>query len=1346
MEGMYEASASCAGLPHRFCLSWQPTKNQPLHMRLNFLSNIPISAGALLLAIYGATPARADYSSTVLGQNPVGYWRLNETTLPLPGPLLATNIGSAGSRGNGAYIAANRGVFPGAIVSDPSNASVGFDGLVSSNRVRIPFQPEWNPSGPLTVEFWAKPAQTAALESPASSVEFISSPATQRNGWLFYQGNSTLADGNGFLFRQYNNSGLASQSGASVNLALDTNQWYHVVGVFDGTNISTYVNGALGATAVFTSTPRPNTNILIPLTFGARADGAAGYFTYSGQIDEAAVYDAALSPGRILAHYQAGTNAAPATPYSQVILADAPAGYWRFNEPTDPPASNLGTFGSAANASYVFDAKPGAAGPRSPTYPGFDSANKAVSLDGGGGYVSVPALNLDTNTVTITGWMNASGSQDPGAGIILSRSGSTVAGITMDIGGGLALSYNWNDDPSTYNWASGVSLADSDWTYVALVIAPDHAALYSAAGTNVASWTTATNFAAHVNQAFEGPTFFGADFQTATNLFFRGSIDEVAIFNRSLNEGELYSAYGAAVGAVGPQIFSDVSAPVSQPYLGDTLNLVIDAGGTPSLSYTWRKNGSAITGANTSSFVINNLKSTDSATYDVVVTNTFGKVTSSGALISVQTPTAPVVTQGPVGRTLYPGGFLDLTVEATGGQLQYQWQLAGTNIPGAIASSYIVQSVTAADAGIYKVTITNSIGNAAGGPVTVNVVAPAANSYESVVIADSPEAWWRLDEPVGSTTMVDSMGRHDGTYVGSGVTLGAPGVIANGTPDSAATFDGTSYGDVPYSSKLNSSEFTIEAWAFITDDTATRSVVSTYDTSSHKGIFFKANPDGTWESDVGLNDNFVWYFAPMGQISSGHWAHLAATFSASAGQINYLNGQEISGPFNDFVRNGKFDFLIGGVGTNFQGIARWKGTLDEVAVYTHALTADRIQKHYVQALYGSNTKPIFLAQPQPVTIAQGDPASFTAQVEGSIPLSFQWLKNGAAILNATNLTLPFGAAAFSDTATYQLMAVNPAGTNSSTAVTLTVLPPIRFANATNGLFLHLKFDGDYSDSSGRGNNGTAVGAPSFVTGQVGKALHYSTSTDTGASGGTVTNADYVSLGNPPDLQFGATTSFTVAFWIRLPNGYLDGDLPFLGSAINSANNQGFTFCPSYQLGGWQWDIEQITASTTNNVDVNGPDNSINDGVFHHFAVTFDRDAAVALTYLDGTQVQSTSIASVGAFDSPNSITIGQDPTGMYPEPGSADMDDLGVWRRALSPLEIYEIFYSGSHFGAALDTYGPLSLSVGLSATSPVITWQVGKLYQADSPLGPWTLVPNANPPTYQLSPVTGAKFFRVGQ
>src|SRR6185437_3606813 len=145
--------------------------------------------------------------------------------------------------------------------------------------------------------------------------------------------------------------------------------------------------------------------------------------------------------------------------------------------------------------------------------------------------------------------------------------------------------------------------------------------------------------------------------------------------------------------------------------------------------------------------------------------------------------------QGPSGRTLYQGGLLDLSVIASGGQLHYQWQKDGTSISGATSSAYVVTSVSGSDSGVYKVTVTNSIGSGSAGPVTIKVIVPGTNTFEAAIVADAPEAWWRLDEPAGTTVMADAMGRHDGTYVGAGVTLGVPGAVVNGATNTAMSLD-----------------------------------------------------------------------------------------------------------------------------------------------------------------------------------------------------------------------------------------------------------------------------------------------------------------------------------------------------------------------------------------------------------------------------------------------------------------------------------------------------------------------------------------------------------------------------
>lgn len=1307
---------------------------------------IPLNqlAGAMLALASAALSAYADYPATVLSQGPLGYWRLGETTQPSQPPFIAANLGTAGANGNGEYRDVVRGIAPGALVAEPANAAAKFLGAVDGNRVRIPYQPQWNPTGPYSVEFWAKPGQTAALQCPAASVEFIAGPPTQRNGWLFYQGDSALATGNGWVFRQYNSSSLTAQTGAAVNMALNTDQWYHVVGVFDGSTIKVYVNGALGASTAFTTTARANTNSAIPLTFGARADGVSGYFTYQGSIDEPAVYNVALSEAQIVAHYQAGTNAAPATPYRQVVLADNPSGYWRLDEAGDPAAANLGSAGASANGSYIYKTQAGAAGPSQSAFPGFEAANLAAGFDGTGGHVSLPALNVNTNTLTMTAWVKANGSQNAATGLILSRTSGTVSGLTMDgAHDGLGLGYNWNDDADAYNFSPSTagsgfpSLPDGQWAFVALVVQPSEAAIYIGPGTDATSFAGATNQITHPPQPFEGPTLVGEDVGFSPSRAFNGSIDEVAIFNRALGAGEVFSQYAAALGNVAPKLFGDIGSGAAL-YTGDRLALTVDVGGTPPLSYQWRKGGAPINGATSSALVIPGVATGDAGDYSVVVTNPYGSLTSGSATVTVATPTAPQITANNLlGRTLYKGGTLNLSVTATGGQLAYEWTKDGTILAGATTSAYRVPSVTAANSGVYAVTVRNSAGTASAGPATIAVVEPAADSFEGMIVADGAQAWYRLNETSG-TVLFDALGHHDGYYnnaSGSAITLGVSGVVKDGN-DKAVSFDGSEgYGVVPYSPDLNGASLTIECWAKTKVLNGTICPVSSR--FGTKGCWFYTYPAGKWSGGVSQSGNN--YYVPSttasSTILSDQWTHLVLTYSSATSLRLYINGEWDGQGYVDFDRNSVGPLLIGARGNTAATPADqyFQGEVDEVAVYTTALTPEKIAAHYQAGLYGKNSLPVFKVQPKAATVVAGDPVSFTPQVGGTTPITLQWTKDGAPIPGATNATYSIAAAAYTSAGGYKLVASNPVGVTESTLVTLTVLPVPTFANATNGLVLHLRFDTDYSDSSGRGNNGTAHGEPTIVAGKVGAgALHYSTDKDNSAF-------NYVSLDMPEDLNFGANTSFSVSYWIRLPKNYLGGDLPFLCSAINSYGNKGFTFAPSYQEGGWSWSLKDDTTS----YGLYGAENSINDGAWHNLIHTFDRQDGWGITYLDGIKVDETSIDGLGDIDTGNAVNIGQDPGGEYPESGSADLDDLGIWRRVLSSYEAAAIYRTGA-VGTSFDTYGPVSVSLNAIGGKMAIDWQAGTLLQAPSLDGPWTPVPGATAPRYTVTPGTGNVFFRV--
>lgn len=1310
-----------------------------------------ILAGLTTIACCTLPVAGADYPSTVLSQSPVGYWRLNETIAPSPIPA-APNLGSVGAAGDGAYLGGILRGLPGALPGDASDKAI--QNSDTAARVQIPYRPEWNVNGPFSVEFWAKPGQTATSVSPGASTTFTS---TTRSGWLFYQGDSGLANGNGWYFRLYRGAtatGTANRS-VFVNLAIDTNKWYHVVGVYDGTNLNLYVNGALATAPVaLADTYRFVTDTNATMAFGNRSQGAAvtgGWFPYGGKVDEPAFYTSALSAAKILAHYQAGTNALANT-YQATVLADGPAGYWRLDAPGDPAAVNAGSLGAVGDGTYVYGATPVEPGPAPSAYPGFAVGNTGVNIPTNNpGYVQLPPLNLNTNTVTITAWVKAKGQQQSYCGLVYCDQdtvGGTISGLNIGPAGGLELGYTWNNALATYDWASGLLLPDNQWAFTALIVRPDSATLCLHDGV---SFQTKQNVFANPVQTFSVSTRLGSDGAYFPDEIFNGGIDEVAVFKRALSLGEVYSQYAAAVGGLPPQFFTDLIAPADPIYAGDTLTLSVDAGGTPVLNYQWQLEGTNLPGATAS--VLSKVVSTkDSGNYTVVVGNAHGTNTSAQANILVNPAFQPVLNSQAESRTVYVNGAINLWIDVSGGGLKYRWIKDSTNYPSATSSNLVLTASTNT-AGTYLVIATNSLGGVTSAPIVITVVVPPSGSYAAVVAADAPTSWWRLNEAPDSPTFVDAMGRHDGSWVNP-PKLGAPGMI-KGSSDTAASFDLASkqYGEVPYATDLNSGTFTLEAWVKTTDDSSRLCPVGSWRSlpvANRGGYMFIKDDDNTWKFAFSRGNNFGFtYLTPPGQYTAGAWQHLAVTVSP-AGIIYYVNGVG-TGTFSGtgWIWNDSQPFRIG---ANVPGSALYDnyfgGTIDEVAYYPRVLASSNILAHYTAALYGTDSPPIITTQPRPQGVTAGSTVTFTARAEGSTPISLRWLKDSTPLADQTNATLTLTGVYYTDAGNYQLRATNSVGATNSVAAALTVSPPNpTFANLTNGLVLHLKFDGTYGDSSGRSNDGTPTGSnsvPSFVAGKLGSAVHYQTLTDYGVPvndlpTGTVvsvTNNSYVTLGVRPDLQFSSNVNFTVAYWVRLPAGSMSGDLPFICNDTNSLGNPGYTFAPGYTNGTF--------AASFGALRIAGP--SINDGNWHSLVHAVDRTGN-AVTYLDGVNVNETYAGSVGNLDTGLPTNLGQDGVGLYPEQGSADLDDVGMWRRALTAYEAQSIYSVAQNYGKSFDTYGPVSLTINKVGASLELIWQAGTLLESDTvskPMNQWTPVSGATAPYYKVTPAAAMKFYRV--
>jgi beta-galactosidase len=169
----------------------------------------------------------------------------------------------------------------------------------------------------------------------------------------------------------------------------------------------------------------------------------------------------------------------------------------------------------------------------------------ALEFDGSDDYVSVPPLGLNSNTVTMTAWIKRNGTQaESFTGIVFSRDGSTTAGLGFGSGPGWSvnheLAYNWNDSSAAWGWHSGLFVPDNQWVFISLVVEPTQATLYMNENGTLPS---ATNTIVHVIEEFDGVTRIGHDVHS-DGRYFRGTIDDVRIYNRALSPAEIEQLFG----------------------------------------------------------------------------------------------------------------------------------------------------------------------------------------------------------------------------------------------------------------------------------------------------------------------------------------------------------------------------------------------------------------------------------------------------------------------------------------------------------------------------------------------------------------------------------------------------------------------------------------------------------------------------------------------------------------------------------------------------------------------------------------------------------------------------------
>ncbi len=246
-------------------------------------------------------------------------------TLPPPCDPAPTGLVSwwAGEGNANDSVGTNDGMLQGGVSFSGGEAgqAFSFDGV--SGTVVVPDSSSLRLTNQLTIEAWIKPLTTNGGQSIVAKV-------------------SSTTGLNGYQFDLYNNelTGAFSVSGGSwpsyyvqtpIPIVLGT--WNHVAWTYDQSAMKLYFNG------------QPiSTNVIGPQTIATsstplRISGADTQTYFDGEVDEASVYNTALSAAQILAIYSAGSAGKCPVPVAPVI--------------TNQPANEAVVLGNTASFSVA---------------------------------------------------------------------------------------------------------------------------------------------------------------------------------------------------------------------------------------------------------------------------------------------------------------------------------------------------------------------------------------------------------------------------------------------------------------------------------------------------------------------------------------------------------------------------------------------------------------------------------------------------------------------------------------------------------------------------------------------------------------------------------------------------------------------------------------------------------------------------------------------------------------------------------------------------------------------------------------------------------------------------------
>ena len=276
------------------------------------------------------------------------------------------------------------------------------------------------------------------------------------------------------------------------------------------------------------------------------------------------------------------------------------------------------------------------------------------------------------------------------------------------------------------------------------------------------------------------------------------------------------------------------------------------------------------------------------------------------------------------------------------------------------------------------------------------------------------------------------------------------------------------------------------------------------------------------------------------------WTHIAVVYVNRQPTL-YMNGVAVQTGLTSARSSSPSTPL----GEENSGYGYYSGLLDEVSIYSRALSGTEIQGIYNAGSGGKcPSPPVIVTQPASNTLFAGGTASFGVAAGGMKPLSYQWYLGTNPISATTNATATNAVLVLTNVqlgqsgGLYSVLVTNSVGQSNSASALLTVnvLPP-SCDPAPAGLVSWWAGQSNANDSFGT-NNGTLVGAVTYTNGEVGQAFSFN---------GSTADVDV-----PDSLSLKLTNQITIEAWIK-PSVCTNGDQSIVTKVTPATGLNGYQF-------------------------------------------------------------------------------------------------------------------------------------------------------------------------------------------